>query len=140
MSTQETDPRFPSGPWCGHWLQDGISGRMKLDLEFNDGRLQGEGSDPIGPFSMTGWYCVKTGIVTICKHYRYGGDVYYDGNTDPDGIEGRWHIRRTKQDGDWRIWPEAKGFELVRMEVETADGPVVLIFEPVGSETEEIGP
>ena len=46
----ETDPRFPSGPWTGFFLQRAIPGRhrMELRLTFHGGVMEGEGRDRVG--------------------------------------------------------------------------------------------
>ena len=43
----ETDPRFPSGPWTGFFLQPLVPGRhlMELRLTFRRGEVKGEGRD-----------------------------------------------------------------------------------------------
>ena len=47
----ETNPRFPSGPWTGFFLQYWFPGRhtTNLDLTVADGRLTGTGHDCVGP-------------------------------------------------------------------------------------------
>jgi hypothetical protein len=39
----ETDPRFPSGPWTGYFLQKEIPGKhtMELRLTFRNGEMTG---------------------------------------------------------------------------------------------------
>ena len=48
----ETDPRFPSGPWTGFFLQPLLPGRhlMELRLTFRHGAMSGDGRDWVGPF------------------------------------------------------------------------------------------
>ena len=59
----ETDPRFPSGPWTGFFLQPGTPERhwMELDLTFRDGIMAGAGRDRVGKFAVTGRYHLDDG-------------------------------------------------------------------------------
>ncbi len=52
----ETDPRFPSGPWIGFYLQKAKPGKhsMELDLYFLNGQMTGEGRDSVGEFIIRG--------------------------------------------------------------------------------------
>ena len=52
----ETDPRFPSGPWTGYFLQRQIPGKhlMELRLTFIKGSMTGEGRDWVGDFVIRG--------------------------------------------------------------------------------------
>jgi len=44
LPTVETDPRFPSGPWVGFWIQSGLGKQpMSLSLAFINGRVAGSG-------------------------------------------------------------------------------------------------
>ena len=54
----ETDPRFPSGPWTGFYLQRLVPGRhtMELQLTFRQGEMTGEGRDRVGKFLVKGRY------------------------------------------------------------------------------------
>ena len=56
--TLETDPRFPSGPWTGFFLQRGFPGKQMMDLRltFQAGNLNGEGRDWVGEFLIKGRY------------------------------------------------------------------------------------
>src|SRR4051812_6356406 len=52
----ETDPRFPSGPWVGFFLQRQLPGRhyMEIRLTFRQGVMTGEGRDRVGDFLFAG--------------------------------------------------------------------------------------
>src|SRR5436305_1497811 len=54
--TVETDPRFPSGPWTGYFLQHRSKGMMELHITFRQGALTGEGRDYVGRFVLRGRY------------------------------------------------------------------------------------
>ena len=68
---EETDPRFPSGPWTGFFLMDHLPGRhqMELHLSFRQGTMTGEGRDRVGPFLIRGRYSVDDGKCHWTKRY-----------------------------------------------------------------------
>lgn len=105
----ETDPRFPSGRWTGFWIQR-LTGRghMGLVLRFGEGIVQGEGSDLVGDFAMSGTYDLKTGKVSLLKTYHGAHSVRYEGQNEGDGlwIWGLWHIGIDR--GGFHIWPEGE--------------------------------
>src|ERR1700691_2560590 len=83
----ESDPRFPSGPWEGFWIQRGMGKQqMSLSLAFLDGRVAGSGRDIIGRFDFDGTYDLKTGRVTMTKKYEGAHRVDYDGANQNDGM------------------------------------------------------
>src|SRR4051794_13853013 len=63
QTPDETDPRFPSGPWRGFFLMSHSPGRhqMELHLDFRQGVMTGEGRDMIGPFLIRGKYNLDDG-------------------------------------------------------------------------------
>lgn len=87
---------YPSGTWHGHWDQE-LFGRQPMGplmLRFEDGRIDGEGLDIIGPFTFTGEYDAQ-GTVRMVKQYhgRRTHQVLYNGSYDGEGtIFGQWHI------------------------------------------------
>ena len=103
----ETDPRFPSGPWTGFFLQKETPGRhaMELRLRFADGVLTGEGRDRIGTFLVRGKYNTDDGRCHFTKKYVGRHDVFYDGFNEGKGIWGTWEIPPTWH-GGFHIWPE----------------------------------
>jgi hypothetical protein len=105
--TLETDPRFPSGPWTGYWLQKEVPGKhmMELRLTFSNGNLTGEGRDRIGAFLFDGRYDVADGKCYWTKKYLGKHDVFYKGYGEDKGIWGVWEIG-TSMRGGFHIWPE----------------------------------
>src|SRR5438552_2486365 len=111
----ETDPRFPSGPWTGFFLQPVIPGRhlMELQLTFGQGALAGEGRDWVGEFVIRGRYDLADGKCYWTKRYVGKHDVFYQGFNEGKGIWGVWEITHAKLGilarGGFHIWPEGMG-------------------------------
>jgi hypothetical protein len=104
----ETDPRFPSGPWVGFWIQQGLGRKwMRLRLKFLDGRVTGDGHDCIGRFLFHGSYDLSTGAVELVKTYLGQHEVEYAGRNEDDGLWlwGVWQVK-TFDRGGFHIWPE----------------------------------
>jgi hypothetical protein len=107
----ETDPRFPSGPWTGFFLQKLLPGRhvMELRLTFREGVMEGEGRDRVGHFLIRGRYGVADGRCHWTKRYLGKHDVFYKGFNEGKGIWGVWEIPSEppyNQRGGFHIWPE----------------------------------
>jgi hypothetical protein len=108
----ETDPRFPSGPWTGFFLQRLLPGRhlMELRLTFRHGEVTGEGRDWVGEFIVRGKYDTADGRCHWSKRYVGKHDVFYDGFNEGKGIWGTWEIAASseypRQHGGFHIWPE----------------------------------
>jgi hypothetical protein len=109
----ETDPRFPSGPWTGFFLQPVLPGRhqMELRLTFQHGQLTGDGRDWVGPFILRGRYDVADGRCYWTKRYLGRHDVFYTGFNEGKGIWGVWEIPPGPTEpsgwrGGFHIWPE----------------------------------
>jgi hypothetical protein len=107
----ETDPRFPSGPWTGFFLQRLVPGRhqMELRLTFRQGLLTGQGRDWVGLFAVQGHYAVADGRCTFTKSYVGKHNVYYKGFNEGKGIWGVWEINDKgylPMRGGFHIWPE----------------------------------
>jgi hypothetical protein len=110
----ETDPRFPSGPWVGFFVQKIPpigKGWMELRLTFQAGSVVGEGRDKIGNFTMHGNYDLTSGRCVWQKSYTGLHDVYYVGFNEGKGIWGTWEIpvgpaTATRLHGGFHIWPE----------------------------------
>jgi hypothetical protein len=134
----ETDPRFPSGPWVGFFLQRQIPGRhlMELQLSFSQGVISGEGRDWVGEFIIRGRYDLADGKCYWTKRYMGKHDVFYHGFNEGKGIWGLWQMTlagttATIRDG-FHIWPEGMG---------DASSPVLRAEEdlPVGvAESEKV--
>jgi hypothetical protein len=133
----ETDPRFPSGPWTGFFLQKLIPGRhrMELHLTFRQGQIQGEGRDWVGQFILRGRYDLKDGKCYWTKRYLAKHDVFYQGFNEGKGIWGTWEIPpmlgSPAQRGGFHIWPEGMADPSQPQLTEQADPPVVVdeLFE-----------
>lgn len=133
----ETDKRFPSGLWMGYWMQGFIKGKMQLTLEFIDGTVSGEGTDPVGSFTMKGIYSLKHNMVSMVKQYHGAHSVGYCGCAADGGLNGTWRIPRFPETDEWRLWPVEDEFEIVHLAIETDDGPVVLVGEVEIEDIEE---
>jgi hypothetical protein len=140
-SDLETDPRFPSGPWTGFFLQKAIPGRhlMELRLNFRAGTLTGEGRDWVGPFLIRGRYNVADGRCHWQKRYLAKHDVYYKGFNEGKGIWGVWdmpsEVHPDVRSGGFHIWPEGMPDPTQPALSEEADLPVqVAELQTVGSE------
>ena len=109
--TVEIDPRFPSGPWVGFWIQDGWGNqRMSLSLAFANGRVTGSGRDIVGRFDFSGTYDLKSGRVEMVKHYDTRVHlVSYNGANQGDGmwLWGVWNILAAYR-GGFHLWPEGE--------------------------------
>ena len=123
----ETDPRFPSGPWVGFFLQKILPGRhtMELRLTFQTGNMTGEGRDRVGDFLVKGRYDLADGKCYWTKKYLGKHDVYYQGYNEGKGIWGVWTINSAgiAQSGGFHIWPEGFGDPTNEYLVEEADLP-----------------
>jgi hypothetical protein len=139
----ETDPRFPSGPWTGFFLQPQVPGRhlMELRLTFRQGQLTGEGRDLVGLFNLRGRYSVADGKCQWTKRYVGKHDVCYQGFNEGKGIWGTWEIPPEQNfgqhwHGGFHIWPEGMADPTESHLAEEADLPIHVeelpeIVEPV---------
>jgi hypothetical protein len=141
----ETDPRFPSGPWTGFFLQKVIPGRhlMELRLTFRKGVMEGEGRDWVGPFVIRGRYNKDNGECRWTKRYLGKHDVYYKGFNEGKGIWGVWEMPHIPTPGfnrgGFHIWPEGMPDPTGSQLTEAAELPVV-IEEEVTSREEVAAP
>jgi hypothetical protein len=126
--TIETDPRFPSGPWTGFFLQRGYPGKQMMDLRltFLNGNLNGEGRDWVGEFAVKGRYDVLDGKCYWTKKYVGKHDVFYAGYNEGKGIWGGWEINilGIHLHGGFYIWPEGMDDPTIQRLSEEADPPV----------------
>jgi hypothetical protein len=138
----ETDPRFPSGPWIGFFVQSfALPGKhwMELRLTFRAGAMTGEGRDYVGSFVLNGSYAVGDGRCYWTKTYLGLHDVLYSGFNEGKGIWGGWEIpagpsSSMRLHGGFHIWPEGMPDPSGESLVEQADLPVeqgIEIAEPV---------
>src|SRR5437867_3811958 len=108
----EHDPRFPSGPWTGFFLQSCLPGRQTttLHLVCRDGELAGTGQDWVGSYTIDGRYELDTGRCEWTKQYLGKHAVAYRGVNDGRGIWGVWEIRQLGglyvDRGGFHLWPQ----------------------------------
>jgi hypothetical protein len=123
-SALETDPRFPSGPWTGFFLQPVLPGRhlMELALTFRQGEMTGEGRDWVGKFGIRGRYNLTDGNCYWTKRYWGKHDVFYRGFNEGNGIWGKWEMGSLWH-GGFHIWPEGMGDPTQQHLVEAAELP-----------------
>ena len=122
----ETDPRFPSGPWTGFFLQPIVPGRHRMDLTltFRRGTLRGDGHDRIGLFFIRGRYDLADGQCWWTKSYVGKHEIFYRGYNEGKGIWGRWESpTNTDWHGGFHIWPVGQGFHDPSKLVEAIDLP-----------------
>jgi hypothetical protein len=128
----ETDPRFPSGPWTGFFTQPVLPGKhlMELRLTFQNGVMNGEGRDWVGRFVITGRYTVADGRCHWTKKYLGKHDVFYKGYNEGKGIWGVWEIPKGSDGQRWTggfyIWPEGMPDPTQQHLTEEADVPVLV--------------
>jgi hypothetical protein len=128
----ETDPRFPSGPWTGFFVQKHpLPGKhwMELRLTFQSGTLVGAGRDIVGPFVLQGEYSLADGRCRWKKSYTGKHDVFYSGFNEGKGIWGGWEIPAgpvalLRLHGGFHIWPEGMSDPSDPTLSEAADAPV----------------
>lgn len=112
LADAEVDPRFPSGPWTGYFLQYWFPGRntTNLSLSFRDGRLKGNGRDWVGSYVVNGCYDAGTGRCEWMKTYVGRHSVSYRGVNDGHGIWGVWELPQLfglfVDRGGFHLWPE----------------------------------
>ena len=123
----ESDPRFPSGPWTGFFLQKEIPGRhlMELQITFANGEIKAEGRDWVGDFVLRGKYSVEDGKCHWTKRYLGKHDVFYQGYNEGKGIWGVWEIPPYYR-GGFHIWPEGMADPTHPHLTEEADLPIVV--------------
>ena len=123
----ESDPRFPSGPWTGFFLDARMPGRHPMDLRltFQAGVMAGDGCDAIGAFHIKGRYDVVTGRCHWHKRYPGQHDVFYQGYNEGKGIWGVWQLTEhgVKARGGFHIWPEGMPDPTGNRLAEEADAP-----------------
>ena len=76
---------------------------MSMYLAFADGRINGEGTDYVGPWVATGSYDLDTGLCSWVKRYLGMHSVSYSGKVSGDGIRGDWQLKGAS--GPFHIWP-----------------------------------
>jgi hypothetical protein len=138
----ETDPRFPSGPWIGFFLQKLVPGRhqMELRLTFRHGDMAGEGRDWVGKFVIRGRYSTADGRCRWHKRYLGKHDVFYQGFNEGKGIWGIWEMDEVfYQRGGFHIWPEGMA-DPTQQHLTEAVEPPIHVEEFEESQTPELVP
>jgi hypothetical protein len=122
----ESDPRFPSGPWVGFFLDKRVPGRnlMELGLTFRNGDMAGEGRDWVGKFVIRGRYSTADGRCHWHKRYLGKHDVYYQGFNEGKGIWGTWEMPEFCLRGGFHIWPEGMADPTNQHLTEAVDPPL----------------
>ena len=104
-----SDAPFPSGPWTGFYnYRPGDRHRMDLRLTFENGAINGDGNDDVGPFRIKGRYDPATRECHWTKSYIGRHDVSYRGFGEGEGIWGTWEIQLWSR-GGFHIWPKSSG-------------------------------
>ena len=84
---------------------------MDLNLTFASGRLDGQGVDNVGRFTIQGSYDAKSLECTWRKSYLGAHTVSYRGFREGKGIWGTWEITNLVEGefgrGGFHIWPVA---------------------------------
>jgi hypothetical protein len=113
-SSNESDPRFPSGVWIG-WFKQLRKFSMQVDMTFRNGAIVATGTDEqIGKFTYTGRYSLDDGRCSWTKVYQSrphaSAQVDYNGFNEGKGIWGDWEFPELKNfahgHGGFCLWPE----------------------------------
>ena len=102
---------YESGPWLGHWNQNGMGRQMMNDLVlvFEGNQITGNGWDCVGNFSYNG-EVHESGEVRLVKKYDDRHSVVYFGQHDGEGtLHGVWTIE--SDNGTWAMRPQG-GFRI----------------------------
>jgi len=105
-----SDALFPSGRWVGYYTYESPADRhrMTMQIEFNEGRMTGEGTDDVATFEISGRYDAVSCACDWTKVYPASHQVAYHGYREGKGIWGRWEIGLLAH-GGFHIWPWARG-------------------------------
>ncbi len=131
------DDPFVSGEWSGFYLERHRAQRgwMHMFLTFENGKIRGEGTDYVGPWTATGSYDESTKQCQWVKQYVGRHLVEYAGIASENGIQGVWQI---VGQGEFHIWPNSHSHfnELyLRDELENSgDFTPSILLAPVSNE------
>ena len=78
---------------------------MHLFLDFEDGKMKGEGTDYVGPWVLEGVYDEQSLKCRWTKKYMGKHTVSYQGELGQNGITGNWSIGGLLN-GPFHIWPK----------------------------------
>ena len=129
----ESDPRLPSGQWSGFFLDDRLPRRgwMHLYINFASGKIQGEGTDCVGPWIVNGQYDTRTGLCQWAKQYVGKHRVNYNGRMSDQGIQGNWDIHGWL-DGMFHIWPANRtDLQQLYMNDEIEEGEPTMLLDRI---------
>ena len=79
-----------------------------MTLDFSNGSISGDGSDPVGAYTWTGIYDTNAETCQLKKTYVGAHSVEYSGYADENGIWGKWTIKKQRS-GEFHIWPKKRG-------------------------------
>ena len=80
--------------WKGFYVHNGNKGEMKFKfLKFKQGKITGEGKDPIGQFTING-NIKPSGELQFVKQYVGMHSILYEGLRTYDIIRGNWSYPR----------------------------------------------
>jgi hypothetical protein len=117
---------LPTGQWNGFYIESHKSQRgwMHQYLEFADDKMTGEGTDYVGPWTLTGVLDLVGQRAKWVKHYVGKHDVNYSGKISGKGIVGVWDIRGVNE-GPFHIWPQhMTEFDSMYMQEELDNTPL----------------
>jgi hypothetical protein len=77
-------------------------------LSFEEGRIKGEGTDYVGPWTAAGTYDTQSGQCNWVKQYLGKHRVSYSGIAGDHGIKGQWTISYLS--GEFHIWPKSMSY------------------------------
>lgn len=77
---------------------------MNLYLDFTNSTVSGQGTDYVGPWTISGSFSSETAECVWIKQYLGKHSVRYQGIWGETGIRGRWTIGSLIS-GDFHIWP-----------------------------------
>ncbi len=77
---------------------------MNLYLDFTNSTISGQGTDYVGPWTISGNFAQETAECVWIKQYLGKHRVRYQGVWGKTGIVGRWTIGSLIS-GDFHIWP-----------------------------------
>ncbi|MBX3417342.1 MAG: hypothetical protein KF851_07045 [Pirellulaceae bacterium] len=97
---------------------------MNLFLDFGNNQILGQGTDYVGPWSISGVLAPDSRECDWTKQYVGKHSVRYQGTWSETGIRGRWSIGSLIS-GDFHIWPaELTEIQAAYLEQETQLNPV----------------
>ena len=104
----ELDKRLPTGEWNGFYLESHQPRRgwMHLYMSYENGKIKGEGTDYVGPWTAAGNYDLHTGVCSWIKRYVGKHHVESQGICGSNGIQGQWRIGPFAK-GEFHIWPKS---------------------------------